>query len=143
MRMLLIEDEENARIGLIAVLKLRGHIIDFAENAEKAVELLVANAYDLLLLDIMIPGGEMFQGVGYREMGKELLRRLRSGEISPCNTSLRVPAIAITGVAELDTYETLKALGILYMFQKPIDPEEAFDLIETICKSTKEEDKDE
>ena len=55
MRILLIEDEEPARIGLRRRLGKLGHTVDEAETAGQAVERMRQEAYDLLLLDIMLP----------------------------------------------------------------------------------------
>jgi CheY-like chemotaxis protein len=124
-RILYIEDEEAAQIGLRAVLVSQGHTVDVAENVGRAVELMRQTAYDLLLLDIMIDPGPVLNGVPSREAGKELLLRLRSGQFGPLQTKENVPVVAITAVADLGINRALQGAGVMEILPKPIDPEEA------------------
>lgn len=69
MRLLLIEDDEILGDGLQGVLRRGGHAIDWCQSAEQAVGLLAAVGYELILLDLNLPGMS----------GVELLQRLRGG----------------------------------------------------------------
>jgi DNA-binding response OmpR family regulator len=52
---LLVEDELDLAHGLVDVLRLKGYAVDHAETGERAAELL-AQHYDLLILDVSLPG---------------------------------------------------------------------------------------
>jgi CheY-like chemotaxis protein len=54
-RILLAEDEEDARIIYLDILETEGFLAHGAENGSKTLELLEQNEYDLLLLDIIMP----------------------------------------------------------------------------------------
>ncbi|MAV58427.1 MAG: DNA-binding response regulator [Candidatus Marinimicrobia bacterium] len=53
---LIVEDEKDIRDLLIFNLQKHNYIIDSTHNGEKALSLIRAKKYDLILLDIMIPG---------------------------------------------------------------------------------------
>lgn len=60
MRLLLAEDEskvaEHVRSGLVA----EGYAVDWAQDGEEAIWLAEQNEYDILLLDVMMPGKDGF-----------------------------------------------------------------------------------
>ncbi|MEO3811621.1 response regulator transcription factor [Sphaerisporangium sp. B11E5] len=61
MRLLVVEDEEDLvdalRVGLVRV----GYAVDVAYDVGQAEEKLQTNAYDLVLLDLNLPGGDGFE----------------------------------------------------------------------------------
>lgn len=59
-KILLVEDELDLANGLADVLRLKGYQVDHAESAEKAQEL-KPSGYDLLLLDVSLPGMSGFE----------------------------------------------------------------------------------
>jgi two-component system, OmpR family, manganese sensing response regulator len=74
MRLLLVEDEENLAHALKDVLTSAGHVTDVVYRGDDGWELAQTVAYDLLILDWMLPGLS----------GVELCRRLRhSGKSTP------------------------------------------------------------
>lgn len=56
MRILVVEDEVKIANSLEKGLKAEGYIVDVAYDGDEADTLVDANAYDLVLLDWMIPG---------------------------------------------------------------------------------------
>ena len=68
MRLLVVEDDAALRRGLVRGLANHGFAVDAAESAEAAAELLSVSPYDLLVLDLGLPGAD----------GTSLLRRLRA-----------------------------------------------------------------
>jgi DNA-binding response OmpR family regulator len=66
-RILLVEDEAALRVGLVDLLESAGHGVVAAEDGETALEIGAAEAFDLVLLDLMLPGID----------GIEVCRRLR------------------------------------------------------------------
>jgi len=55
-KILLIEDEEAIRTGLIDVFVYHGYEIDSADTGPEGLRLALNGNYDLILLDIMLPG---------------------------------------------------------------------------------------
>ncbi len=60
MRILLVEDEPNAAKMLAKGLREETYAVDVAENGETASEQAFINDYDLIILDIMLPGKDGF-----------------------------------------------------------------------------------
>jgi DNA-binding response OmpR family regulator len=60
MRLLLVEDEVDLAEAVQIGLKRAGYAVDHATTVAAAYERLTVNAYDLLLLDLMLPDGDGF-----------------------------------------------------------------------------------
>lgn len=58
---LIIEDEEAIRTGLADVLIYHGYDTDYAEDGNSGLEKALTGKYDLILLDIMLPGMDGYQ----------------------------------------------------------------------------------
>jgi DNA-binding response OmpR family regulator len=56
MRALICEDDPSIRALVLTVLKRQGFTVDVAENGAVGLERLEENCYDLLVLDLMMPG---------------------------------------------------------------------------------------
>lgn len=54
-KILIVEDEPNMRMGLRDNLEFEGYQVDLAENGVQGLDLLLANTYHLVLLDVMMP----------------------------------------------------------------------------------------
>ena len=72
-RILLVDDEESITDFVGYALTKEGFYVDVAENGAKADEMAAANAYDLYILDVMLPGID----------GLELCRRIRQRTQAP------------------------------------------------------------
>ncbi len=53
---LVAEDDEHIRIGLMDTLESEGYRVEGAEDGEAALEMFQTTAFDLVILDIMMPG---------------------------------------------------------------------------------------
>ena len=84
MRLLLVEDDEMLADAMVGALRQANYAVDLADTGERADQLLEQEAYDLVILDIGLPGIDGF----------EVLRRLRKRE-SP------VPVLILTARDEL------------------------------------------
>ena len=85
MRLLVIEDERDLCEDIAKKLRLSGYEADTCFDGEEALELLAVEKYDLVLLDLMLPGLD----------GTALCRRIREQS--------RVPIIMLTAKsAEID-----------------------------------------
>jgi len=56
MRLLVIEDEEKTARFLAKGFKELGHAVDLASNGQDGLNLASSNLYDVIILDIMLPG---------------------------------------------------------------------------------------
>lgn len=70
--LLLVEDEMALAVGLIDVLEVKGYRVEHAAQGQQALEQALKNRYDLILLDVMLPGLSGF----------EILRQLRAAQVS-------------------------------------------------------------
>ena len=60
-RILIVEDEAAIRTGLIDVLVYHGYEVDFAGEGDAGLKKAQSGQYDLLLLDVMLPGIDGFE----------------------------------------------------------------------------------
>ena len=61
MRLLLVEDEPDAAALLAKGLREESYAVDAAADGERALELAFVNDYDLIILDVMLPGRDGFE----------------------------------------------------------------------------------
>jgi two-component system alkaline phosphatase synthesis response regulator PhoP len=72
LRILVVEDEEAIRNGLLDVLVYHGYDVDFAEEGLDGLKKARSGQYDLILLDVMLPGMDGFEICNkVREQDKE------------------------------------------------------------------------
>ena len=60
MRMLVVEDDRRIARFLVKGLREQTHAVDLALDGESALQLLADNVYDLLIIDVMLPGRDGF-----------------------------------------------------------------------------------
>lgn len=72
-KILVVDDEERIRRLLRMYLEREQYMIDEAENGEEALALALDNDYDLILLDLMLPGKD----------GIEVCKQLREKKATP------------------------------------------------------------
>jgi two-component system response regulator RegX3 len=61
LRILVVEDEAAIRTGLVDVLVFHGYEVDCAEDGSSGLEKALHGGFDLILLDVMLPGVDGFQ----------------------------------------------------------------------------------
>jgi two-component system cell cycle response regulator DivK len=103
---LIVEDNERSLKLERDVLQLEGYRTLEARTAEDGIELAVANAPDLILMDIRLPGID----------GVEALHRLRAD-----SRTVSTPVIALTSSAMNDDIERFREAGFDGYLAKPID----------------------
>jgi adenylate cyclase len=106
-RILVVDDNAANRDVLERRLTREGHQVVTATNGHAALELLAAQEFDLILLDLIMP--EM--------SGFEVLRRLKAAE----HTS-HVPVIVISALDELDSVVRCIEAGAEDYLPKPFNP---------------------
>ena len=60
-RLLIVEDEEAIRAGLIDVFVYHGYDVDFAVDGPVGLDKALSGCFDLILLDVMLPGMDGFE----------------------------------------------------------------------------------
>ena len=56
MKILVVEDEKKSALYLDKGLRESGYVVDVAENGETGLQMAKAGEYDLIILDVMLPG---------------------------------------------------------------------------------------
>ncbi|HEX4954004.1 MAG TPA: response regulator transcription factor [Thermoanaerobaculia bacterium] len=60
-RILVVEDEEALAQGLVTNLELKGYEVELARDGNQALALATSRRYDLILLDVRLPGMDGFE----------------------------------------------------------------------------------
>lgn len=106
-RVLIVDDDESIRLLLGRILESVPALeLTLADGCEEALQLAAERAYDLILLDLLMPG------IG----GIEVLNRIRNS--SP---NKKTAVIIISVMSDADTKIVCKSLGISDYLVKPID----------------------
>jgi sigma-B regulation protein RsbU (phosphoserine phosphatase) len=106
-RLLVVDDVEMNRDLLSRRLKQQGHEVATAENGRQALEMIRADAFDLVLLDIMMPEMDGYQVLA-EMMGDPVLKH--------------VPVIMISAVTEMDSVVKCIEMGATDYLPKPFNP---------------------
>jgi two-component system, cell cycle sensor histidine kinase and response regulator CckA len=101
-RVLLVEDEDGARMALRDLLSMMGYQVTAVPSGEAALHLPAQESFDLLLTDLLLPG------ISGDRLAKELQRRW---------PLLRV--IVMSGYAREDALRADMASGVVRFLQKP------------------------
>jgi two-component system, cell cycle sensor histidine kinase and response regulator CckA len=113
---LVMDDEDSIREMMGDILSSYGYTVDFARNGEEAISLYQNNAYDVVILDLTIPGG-----MGGKETMKELLL------IDPY-----VKVIVSSGYSSDPIMSDYKQYGFRDVMAKPYKIEELEEAIERV-----------
>jgi CheY-like chemotaxis protein len=117
LRVLCAEDNPYGRVILNTILTELGHRVDFAASGEAALEAVARGGYDLVLMDVTLPGVD----------GIEATRRIRAlaGAVA------RVPIIGISGRASPGDEAAARAAGMDDYLTKPVSPSRLAEVIAT------------
>ncbi len=105
-RLLIVDDISDNRAVLTRRFQRRGFDVVEAENGLAAIELIGEGAFDLVLLDVMMPGID----------GIETLKRIRSQK-----SASALPVIMVTAKSESDNIVDALELGANDYVTKPVD----------------------
>mgnify|MGYP006425023721 CR=1 FL=1 len=98
-----IEDHQKTRELLVTMLEAMGHTAESAIDGESGVEAAKSGNFDLILMDIMMPGID----------GREATRQLRTAGI-------KLPIIAVTANAMTGEREKCIDAGMTDYLAKPV-----------------------
>ncbi len=107
LNVLVVEDEDSNRRLLELYLHDAGHAVNLAPDGESALQLFAQQPYDLVLLDIQLPGMN----------GLDVARAVRA---HPDPGRRGVPIIAVTAYATKDDRERFLAVGMNEYLAKPV-----------------------
>jgi PAS domain S-box-containing protein len=127
-RVLVVDDEADARVMVKRMLEECGAAVTIAGSAADAFDRLRADRYDVLVSDVGMPG----------EDGYSLIRRVRS--LDGARGSM-LPAIALTAYARAEDRVKLIAAGFQMHIAKPMEPVELITMVASaarMAKSTQE-----
>jgi DNA-binding NtrC family response regulator len=108
-RILVIDDEESIRDLLKDFLVAKGFQVAVASDGESGLQLLKEDAFDIILLDLMMPGMS----------GLDVLRERSARKID-------IPSIVITAHATVQTAVEAVKLGAFEYITKPFNLEELY-----------------
>lgn len=117
MRILIVEDNQDLAGNLIDYLELKACIVDYAANGRQALNLIDQLTFDVIVLDIMMPGID----------GLETCRILREKHIA-------TPILFLTARDTLDDKLEGFAVGGDDYLVKPFALEELWVRLQALCK---------
>ena len=117
MRLLLIEDEERLADTLRQLLHRQGYTADVCHDGVSGLDNAMSGIYDLVILDVMLPGMNGFQ----------VAQRLRAAGIA-------APILMLTAKSALEDRVHGLDCGADYYLTKPFEPEELLACVRTLLR---------
>lgn len=117
MKILIIEDEARLAESVAALLRSRGFTVEWVGDGEEGAAYAETGSYDLLILDVMIPGMD----------GLAVARRVRQHR---CGT----PILMLTARSELEDRIAGLNAGTDYYMTKPFDNRELLACVHALLR---------
>lgn len=121
MRILLVEDEEYMAQAVTQVLEKNNYTVDLAHDGEYGLDCALSGIYDIIILDIMLPG----------RSGLEILKTLRQEKIA-------VPVLLLTAKSETEDKVTGLDLGADDYLTKPFEMQELLARLRVLARRKQE-----
>jgi two-component system nitrogen regulation response regulator NtrX len=102
MTVLIVDDEQNLRESIAATFRIEGHRVEMAEGGIQALEAVERGSFDLIMLDLQMPGMD----------GLEVLRQLRQ-------QGYGLPVIFLTAHGSIEKAVEAVRLGAFDFIEKP------------------------
>jgi signal transduction histidine kinase len=103
---LVVDDNPLNRLTLARILEPQGHTVTLAEDGQQALDMMRAESFDVVLLDIVMPGIDGFQ----------VLERMKADQ------SLRdIPVIVISALDDVESAVRCIEMGAEDYLSKPFD----------------------
>jgi nitrogen regulation protein NR(I) len=119
-KILIVDDERKMLAAFKAILAPSEHVVSTVERAEAALQQIEAEEFDLVILDICMPG------MG----GLEAMQRIRQ-------RCPRLPVIVMTGRGTMETAIEATKRGAFEYQLKPFEPAEMLAIIERALESAR------
>ena len=117
MNILLVDDEKINILSASRLLEKHGFTVTIATNGREALEKLLEDDFDCILMDIQMPEMDGFEAIS--RISDEFV----FGEKS------KTPIIAMTGHCYEDAFEQLRQAGVTHYICKPFDFNTLLDII--------------
>jgi len=117
---LVVDDEAGVRGSLVGILGDEGYAAEAVESGEAALTALESRRYDLLLLDVWLPGMD----------GLEVLARVRT--LDP-----EVPVVVISGHGSIETAVKAVRMGAQDFVEKPLALEKTLLVVKNALRQRK------
>jgi len=115
---LLIVDDDNSTLASLArAFRLAGHEATVCDNANRALELVKSQPFDMMLSDVVMPGKD----------GIALLEELR-------NLGIALPVVMISGQANIEMAVRATRLGAADFLEKPLSTDKLLLTVENVLK---------
>ena len=119
LRILLVEDNPANQKLANYILQDRGHLVEIAGDGQEAVYLTEQNRYDVILMDVQMPGMNGLEATA-------AIRKRDDGDT-------RVPIIAMTAHAMKGDRDRCLAAGMNGYLSKPVNAQEMIGLVESLA----------
>jgi len=121
--LLLVDDDANTLASLSRAFRLAGHEATVCDNANRAVELLRTERFDLIFSDVVMPG----------KSGLEFLEEIK-------NAGVKAPVILISGQANIEMAVRATKLGALDFLEKPLSSDKLLVTLENALRLSRLQD---
>ncbi len=122
-QLLLVDDDANTLASLSRAFRLAGHEATVCDNANRAVELVRNERFDLIFSDVVMPG----------KSGLEFLEEIKKAGV-------KAPVILISGQANIEMAVRATKLGALDFLEKPLSTDKLLVTVENALRLTRLED---
>jgi DNA-binding NtrC family response regulator len=119
-KILIVDDEANTLASLSRAFRLAGHEAVVCDNAARALELALAQPFDLILSDVVMP----------KRDGLTLLEDLKTAGVA-------APVVMMSGQAHIEMAVRATRLGALDFLEKPLSTEKLLVTVENALKLTR------
>ncbi len=117
-RVLVAEDDPTSQLVIVRTLQKLGFQVDAVANGNEVIGALTANSYDLVLMDVQMPGMDGIETtITVRDLGSGVLNH-------------HVPIIAMTAHAMVEHRQRCLEAGMNAYLSKPVQPDELLYTIE-------------
>jgi two-component system, OmpR family, alkaline phosphatase synthesis response regulator PhoP len=113
-RILVVDDDEMVLMALNELLTPEGYEVQTVSNGKEALEKLKQNAYDLLMLDVIMPAMD----------GVELCKRIREVE-----QYRETPIVFLTAKSREEDRARGREAGANLFLSKPISPDKLLGIV--------------
>jgi two-component system, NtrC family, nitrogen regulation response regulator NtrX len=121
--LLIVDDDANTLASLARAFRLAGHEATVCDNAARALELVKAQPFDMMLSDVVMPGKD----------GLSLLEDLR-------NLGASLPCVMISGQANIEMAVRATRLGAVDFLEKPLSTDKLLLTVANVLKLKRLED---
>jgi two-component system, NtrC family, nitrogen regulation response regulator NtrX len=118
--LLLVDDNPNTLASLSRAFRMEGHEVTVCDNANRAMELVRTETFDLILSDVVMPG----------KTGIEMLEELKKAGV-------KTPIVLVSGQANIEMAVKATKLGALDFLEKPSSTDKLLITIENALRMSR------